>query len=121
MQFLQSTPVETDLPELRLLGLKLACHSPHSEYSDGRRTLVWPRWIRKAREEVLAELSEKTGTPLASVPQFREHCTATPTVMVKGRACATAERAQYAVFKSLSPAADGSLILAAKLAGALCV
>ena len=36
--------------------------------------------------------------------------------MVKGRACAMAERAQYAVFKSLSPAADGSLILAAKLA-----
>ena len=70
----------------------------------------------QAREEVLAELSEKTGTPLASVSQFREHCTATPTVMVKGRACAMAERAQYAVFKSLSPAADGSLILAVKLA-----
>ena len=64
----------------------------------------------------MAELSEKTGTPLASVSQFREHCTATPTVMVKGRACAMAERAQYAVFKSLSPAADGSRILAAKLA-----
>ena len=63
----------------------------------------------QAREEVLAELSEKTGTPLASVSQFREHCTATPTVMVKGRACAMAERAQYAVCKSLSPAADGSL------------
>eukprot|EP00439_Symbiodinium_sp_Y106_P055077 s1473_g7.t1 len=65
-------------------------------------------WEAKAREEVLAEFSEKTGTPLASVSQFREHCTATPTVMVKGRACAMAERAQYAVFKSLSPAASVS-------------
>ena len=35
--------------------------------------------------------------------------------MVKGRACAMAERAQYAAFKSSAPAAGGSLHLAAKL------
>ncbi|CAE7470607.1 HERC1, partial [Symbiodinium sp. CCMP2592] len=56
--------------------------------------------LRQAREKILTSLPKRTPSPLTSI----------------GLACAMAERAQDAAYKSLDPAGDGSLLLAAKLA-----
>ncbi|CAE7280599.1 unnamed protein product, partial [Symbiodinium sp. KB8] len=56
--------------------------------------------LKQARDDILATLPERTPSRLTSI----------------GLACAMAERAQDAAYRSLDPAGDGSLLLAVQLA-----